>query len=136
MPRDTKTLAAGVEAFLGRPGAVTTVDTLAAGHSNETYRLGGIDMILRTPPEAGPAAALRHEATTRRARGHPASCTRRAGARVYGVCTDEKFIGAPFYLCSAMRGESFEYEAPAWLAECTLNSATGCANNGLRRSRR
>ncbi|MCV7231733.1 phosphotransferase family protein [Mycobacterium branderi] len=109
-----------MEAFLGRPGAVTTVDTLAAGHSNETYRLGGIDMILRTPPE-GPGLLPPYDMK----RQHDVLADIRQAApdvpvpRVYGVCTDEKFIGAPFYLCSAMRGESFEYEAPAWLAECT-----------------
>lgn len=120
MPRDARTLAAGVEAFLGRPGAVTTVATLAAGHSNETYRLSGIDMIMRTPPEGGgllPPYDMKRQ--------HDVLAAIRQAApnvpvpRVYGVCSDEALIGAPFYLCSAMPGESFEYEAPDWLASNT-----------------
>jgi aminoglycoside phosphotransferase (APT) family kinase protein len=118
--RDPKTLAAGAEAFLGKPGSVTEVVALAAGHSNGTYLLKGLDIVLRTPPEGKgllPPYDMRrqHDVLSEVITAAPAVPV----PRVYGVCTDPALIGVPFYLCEHMAGEGFEYAAPEWLAQAT-----------------
>lgn len=116
MARDPVRLREGLRAFLGCGGALTEVVPLSTGHSNETYRLDGIDRILRMPPsEEGllppydMAAQHRVLAAMGNApQGPPVP-------RVFELCTDASVIGDPFFLMECLRGEAFEYTVPAWL---------------------
>lgn len=122
MARDVQALANGIEQFLGKPGSVTGVTPLSTGHSNETYLIHGLDVILRTPPES---AGLLPPYDMRQQHDVLAELRQKAPAvpvpEVLGVCEDPSLLGAPFYLCSKVAGESFEYEAPEWVATASAD---------------
>jgi aminoglycoside phosphotransferase (APT) family kinase protein len=120
MPRNLRSLATAVASYLDRPGSVGEVVPLAEGHSNESYLLRGLDMVLRTPPD-GPGLLPPYDMR----RQHDVLAEVRASApgvpvpRVHGWCEDRSVLGAPFFLCELVPGESFEYVAPRWFLDAT-----------------
>lgn len=117
MPWNLASLTATIEPYLGRTGPITEVVPLATGYSNETYLLRGPDVVLRTPPSNRgllPPYDMRHQhdvlADVRGVPGVPVPL-------VHGVSTGESAVGAPFYLCECVPGESFEMAAPPWLVD-------------------
>ena len=50
MSRDLTRMRGGLRDFLGVGSALTSITALSTGHSNETYKLEGINRILRMPP--------------------------------------------------------------------------------------
>lgn len=109
---------AGLRAYLAGGDALTAIVPLSTGHSNETYRLEGLDRILRMPPsEEGLLPpydmAAQHAVLAAMARaehGPPVP-------RVYELCTDPAVIGDAFFLMECLQGEAFEYATPAWLEQ-------------------
>lgn len=96
---------------------LTGLRRLGGGHSNDTYLLLGLDLILRAPP-AGPGlmpsydVAREYHILRNLAVAH-------AGPPVPAVRAlyDDSIIGRPFFLMARVEGESTDWLAPAWLAE-------------------
>ena len=116
MSRDLTRMLSGLRDFLGVGGALTSITALSTGHSNETYKLEGINRILRMPPSkegllppydmAAQHAVL--DAMGKHADGPPVP-------KVYELCTDPALIGDPFFIMECLAGEAFEYVTPEWL---------------------
>jgi len=124
MARDTEKLAAGLRAWLPRGNRITEVKTLSAGHSNETYLVGGLDEILRMPPsEEGllpPYDMVRqHQVLSAVA----ASAPKVPLPPVLELCTDPAVLGDPFFLMGKVSGDAFEYSVPDWLAADPVDGA-------------
>lgn len=125
MARDTERLAQGLRAWLGRGDRITGVQTLSAGHSNETYLVEGLDEILRMPPSAEgllpPYDMARQHAVL--------SAVSKAAPDVplppiLELCTDATVLGDPFFLMGRIDGEAFEYAVPDWLAKTPTEGAS------------
>ncbi len=116
MARDLDRMLAGLRGYLGDGDALTGIVPLSTGHSNETYRLEGIDRILRMPPSAEGLLPPYDMAAQ-----HAVLAAMRAAAegppvpRVFELCTDAGVIGDPFFVMEQLDGEAFEYETPDWL---------------------
>ena len=102
--------------YLGCGDALTAITALSTGHSNETYKLEGINRILRMPPSkegllppydmAAQHAVL--DAMRKQPKGPPVP-------DVYELCTDAQVIGDEFFIMECLEGEAFEYVTPDWL---------------------
>lgn len=120
MVRNLRSLASGIENYLGRPGSIRDVVPISVGHSNQTYLLTGLDLVVRLPPE-GFGLLPPYDM----GRQHDIMAGVRAAAPqlpvpgVFGWSADESFVGAPFFLCERAAGEAFEYAAPAWLTDAS-----------------
>ena len=116
MSRDINHLLAGLREYLGVGAALTGITPLSTGHSNETYKLEGIERILRMPPSkegllppydmAAQHAVL--SAMAQSPEGPPVP-------KVFELCTDAAVIGDPFFVMECLEGEAFEYQTPDWL---------------------
>ena len=116
MSRDPTRMLEDLRAYLGCGRALTSITALSTGHSNETYKLEGINRILRMPPSkegllppydmAAQHAVL--DAMGRHVGGPPVP-------KVYELCTDAQVIGDPFFIMECLDGEAFEYVTPDWL---------------------
>jgi aminoglycoside phosphotransferase (APT) family kinase protein len=108
----------GLRSFLGCGTRLTAVVPLSTGHSNETYRLEGLDLILRMPPsEEGllPPYDMAAQHAVLNAMGRSASGP--PVPRVYELCTDPDVIGDQFFIMECLHGEAFEYVTPDWLKD-------------------
>ena len=118
MSRDLGRMLDGLRRYLDCGTRLHSIVPLSTGHSNETYRLEGIDRILRMPPSkegllppydmAAQHAVLAAMAAQKD--GPPVP-------RVFELCTDPQLIGDEFFLMECLQGEAFEYSTPAWLQE-------------------
>lgn len=116
MARDLDRMAQGLRGYLADGPRITGVVALSTGHSNETYRVEGLDRILRMPPsEEGllpPYDMARQHAIL--------AAVHRAGAgtpvpRVFELCTDPAVIGDAFFLMARLEGEAFDHVPPDWM---------------------
>ena len=116
MSRDLTRMLAGLRDYLGVGSALTSITALSTGHSNETYKLEGIDRILRMPPSKEgllPPYDMAAQHAVLDAMGkHPAGPP---VPKVYELCTDSALIGDPFFIMECLQGEAFEYVTPEWL---------------------
>lgn len=107
MSRD---MAAMLDALRGAlPGGegITHIAPLTTGFSNDTYRIEGLDLILRLPPSAG--AMLDGHGVIAQARIY-----QELGALAHGplvpriayVCEDESLLGSPFFAMECVAGEA------------------------------
>ncbi len=123
MARDTDQLANGLRKYLPRGAGITGVQTLSAGHSNETYLVEGLNEILRMPPsEEGllpPYDMARQHAILSAVKAYTDTVPLPA---MLELCEDPAVIGDPFFLMSCVPGEAFEYSVPDWL---TADAAEG-----------
>ncbi len=123
MSRDLTRMLNGLRDYLGVGRALTSITALSTGHSNETYKLEGIDRILRMPPSkegllppydmAAQHAVL--DAMGKHADGPPVP-------RVYELCTDGALIGDAFFIMECLAGEAFEYVTPVWLKDLPVST--------------
>lgn len=129
MSRDLDRMLAGLRDYLGCGTRLTAIVPLSTGHSNETYRLDGIERILRMPPSkegllppydmAAQHAVL--AAMAAQPEGPPVP-------KVYELCTDASVIGDPFFLMELLEAEAFEYVTPDWLKALPASTLDGmCA---------
>lgn len=123
MSRDLTRMRGGLRDYLGVGSALTSITALSTGHSNETYKLEGIDRILRMPPSKEgllPPYDMAAQHAVLDAMGkHPAGPP---VPKVYELCTEAALIGDPFFIMECLAGEAFEYVTPEWLK--ALPSAT------------
>jgi aminoglycoside phosphotransferase (APT) family kinase protein len=117
MARDLEHMARRLRRYLAGGDAITRVTALSTGHSNETYRLEGLDRILRMPPsEEGllpPYDMARQHAVLASVGSWPGGAP---VPRVFELCTDASVIGDAFFVMERLPGEAFEYHVPDWLA--------------------
>ncbi|MGE0337172.1 MAG: phosphotransferase family protein [Gammaproteobacteria bacterium] len=116
MSRDLARMLSGLRDYLGCGDALTGIVPLSTGHSNETYRLDGIDRILRMPPSKEgllPPYDMAAQHAVLAAMGNAPDGP--PVPQVYELCTDAEVIGDPFFLMAHLRGEAFEYTTPDWL---------------------
>jgi aminoglycoside phosphotransferase (APT) family kinase protein len=99
---------------------ITAVTALSTGHSNETYLLEGLDLVLRLPPGGTPLIPIGHGMRVQYElngilRGMPASPPVPA---VRYFCSDETVLDAPFFLMERVAGEPFDdYGGTTWMNE-------------------
>jgi aminoglycoside phosphotransferase (APT) family kinase protein len=118
MARDTGKIAAALRQWLPGGQRITGVTVLSAGHSNETYLIEGVNLVLRLPPsEAGllpPYDMVKQhqviKAVGEWTAGPPVP-------RVYELCTDKSVLGDDFFVMERIDGGAFEYSVPDWLAQ-------------------
>ena len=129
MARDLERLAAGLRGFLPNGKDVTRVVGLSTGHSNETYLVEGVNLILRMPPsEEGllPPYDMAREHGILAAVG--AWKDRPPVPKVLQLCTDSAVMGDPFFLMERLYGEAYEYSEPDWFQKATPEMRGGmCA---------
>jgi aminoglycoside phosphotransferase (APT) family kinase protein len=117
MARDLENMARQLRRYLPSGEAITQVVALSTGHSNETYRLEGLDRILRMPPsEEGllpPYDMARQHAVLAAVGSWPKGAP---VPHVFELCTDASVIGDSFFVMERLAGEAFEYHVPDWLA--------------------
>jgi aminoglycoside phosphotransferase (APT) family kinase protein len=114
---DVERLSRWLASELGATGDVT-VSRLGEGHSNLTYAVtaGTERWVLRRPP-AGPLLPTAHD-VVREYRVLDLLVRARQPVRVprpVAVCTDDRVLGAPFYLMERVAGVVVRAEPPAWL---------------------
>ncbi|MGE4324061.1 MAG: phosphotransferase family protein [Sphingobium sp.] len=121
MGRDPEYLKSVLRAHLVSGDKITGIRQLAAGHTNETYLVEGLNQILRMPPAGAPLLdsfdmwkQFQLYAVVKGLPGGPPV------PRVTYYCDDLSVLGAPFFLMGAAPGEPFpEYECDPWLAEAS-----------------
>jgi len=121
MGRDPEHLKSVLSQHLVSGNKITGIRQLAAGHTNETYLVEGLNQILRMPPAGAPLLdafdmwkQFQLYAVVKGLPGGPPV------PRVTYFCDDLSVLGAPFFLMGAAPGEPFpEYECAPWLAEAT-----------------
>ena len=118
MSRDLDHLREALRRYLDVGDRLTRVVALSTGHSNETYLLEGVDLIMRTPPSADgllpPYDMARQHAVFSALHETPGAPPVPKPVR---LCLDSSVIGDPFFLMERVHGEAWEYEVPAWLSE-------------------
>ncbi len=116
MSRDLARMLVGLRDYLGCGRVLTSITALSTGHSNETYKLEGLQRILRMPPSKEgllPPYDMAAQHTVLSAMGkQPAGPP---VPKVYELCTDAQVIGAEFFIMECLGGEAFEYVTPTWL---------------------
>lgn len=88
---------------------ITGVTPLTTGFSNETYRVEGLDLILRLPPSAG--AMLDGHGVVDQARIYAELETTQGAPPVPGIaaiCEDAGQAGVPFYVMDCVPGDSID----------------------------
>lgn len=121
MGRDVEWITSQLRAHLVQGDALRAVEPLSSGHSNDTFHLDGLDLILRMTP-SDTRGALVH--------GHPIGVQYHVlaavgafaqGPPVPGVrylCDDPDVLGAPFCLMQRVPGTlTGEYEPETWFAQ-------------------
>lgn len=116
MSRNLDLLLSGLRGYLGAGPALTGITPLSTGHSNETYKLEGINRILRMPPSKEGLLppydmAAQHAVLSAMAEGPAGPPV----PRVFELCTDASVIGDAFFVMECLEGEAFEYQTPDWL---------------------
>lgn len=116
MSRDLEQMREGLRRYLGCGERLTAIVPLSTGHSNETYRLDGLDRILRMPPSKEGLLppydmAAQHAVLSAMAAAPHGPLV----PRVHELCTDADVIGDPFFVMECLHGEAFEYATPDWL---------------------
>ena len=120
MARNLEQLAAGLRSFLPNGKDVTRVVGLSTGHSNETYLVEGVNLILRMPPsEEGllPPYDMAREHGILAAVG--GGKDRPPVPKVLQLCMDSAVMGDPFFLMERLYGEAYEYSEPDWFQKAT-----------------
>lgn len=121
MGRDPEYLKSVLSTHLVSGGKISGIRQLAAGHTNETYLVEGLDQILRMPPAGAPLldafdmwTQFQLYAVVKGLPGGPPV------PRVTYFCDDLDVLGAPFFLMGCSPGEPFpEYDCDRWLAEAS-----------------
>lgn len=107
-----------LRAALPDGGRIAGLQRLGDGHSNDTYLLEGLDLILRAPP-AGPGLMPEYDIPRQfrilRAVGEAAGGP--PVPQVSGLCTDPAVIGRPFFLMQRRPGSSTDWNPPGWLRD-------------------
>jgi aminoglycoside phosphotransferase (APT) family kinase protein len=120
MARDLERLATGLRGFLPNGKDVTRVVALSTGHSNETYLVEGVNLILRMPPsEEGllpPYDMAREHGILAAVGGWK---DRPPVPKVLQLCMDPAVMGDPFFLMERLYGEAYEYSEPEWFQKAT-----------------
>jgi aminoglycoside phosphotransferase (APT) family kinase protein len=92
---------------------------LSTGHSNETYLLDGLELVLRMPP-AGEGLLPPYD-VARQFRIMTAIASVPGGPpvpRLVELCEDAEVLGDPFFLMERLPGEAFETnELPDWFLD-------------------
>jgi aminoglycoside phosphotransferase (APT) family kinase protein len=96
------------------------VTPLSTGHSNETYLLDGLDLVLRMPPTGSPLIPFGHGVRVQfelyAILGALAGAPPVPPVRYF--CEDPDVLGAPFFLMEAVAGEPFDdYGGTTWMNE-------------------
>jgi aminoglycoside phosphotransferase (APT) family kinase protein len=120
MVRDPDLLRERLATHLIQGDRITGVTPLSTGHSNETYLLEGLDLILRLPPGGNPLIPFGHGMRVQYElyailRGMTAAPPVPA---VRYFCADEDVLGAPFFLMERVHGDPFDdYGGTEWMNE-------------------
>lgn len=121
--RNTDQLAAGLRKYLARGSGITGVQTLSAGHSNETYLVEGLNEILRMPPsEEGllpPYDMARQHSILSAVKSNTPAVPL---PQILELCTDPSVLGDEFFLMERVPGDAFEYVTPDWLKADPINT--------------
>ncbi|MCB2076853.1 MAG: phosphotransferase family protein [Novosphingobium sp.] len=98
---------------------LTGMRPLTTGFSNDTYLLEGIDLILRLPPAAGAMLdghGVVKQAEIYRALGEIPDAP--PVPAIVLICTDEKPLGAPFFVMERVAGDSIhDTQLQPWFVE-------------------
>ncbi len=105
--RDLNLIRDRLAARLPGGAAITGIEPMTTGFSNETYVVQGLDLILRLPPSAG--AMLEGHGVIDQARIYQEleqSGKAPPVPHVADCCDDEGVIGAPFFVMERVAGEA------------------------------
>lgn len=116
---DTTSIREALAALLPDGNRLTGVRPLATGFSNETYRLEGLDAILRLPPSAGPV--LDGHDVLDQARIYRA-LSEMAGAppvpAILHIGDDAAVLGVPFFVMGLVPGEALhDLDMQPWFTD-------------------
>lgn len=134
MTRDVATIEARLKQYLVNGGAITGIKVLSAGHSNETYHVEGLDLILRMPPSGAPliesAFGVRQQfdifAVVGRLPGAPLV------PRLIHMEQNPDILGSPFFLMERAQGVPWgDYREPDWAAGQSVAFREGISRQAL-----
>ena len=121
MSRDIAAMLGALRGVLPGGERITTIAPLTTGFSNDTYRIEGLDLILRLPPSAG--AMLDGHGVIAQARIYEALAAVPDGPPVPSiafVCEDERPLGAPFFAMERVPGEAIhDTDLQPWFVGAT-----------------
>ncbi|MDO6414488.1 phosphotransferase family protein [Sphingomonas sp. BIUV-7] len=116
---DVEVMARALRDYLPDGDRITRIVSLTTGFSNETYRIEGLDLILRLPPSAG--AMLDGHDVIAQARIYEELGRRPDAPRVpkiVAICDTPEILGVPFFVMERLPGEAIDdLEMQAWFAE-------------------
>ncbi|MCC6917783.1 MAG: phosphotransferase family protein [Alphaproteobacteria bacterium] len=119
MVRDLAQLAERLRCVLPDSDKLTAVRSFADGHSNETYLIEGLNLILRVP-QTGPALldardVIQQAKIYKEVEGRPGGPP---VPHVVFMSEDARLIGEPFFVMRRIDAEPLgETEVPAWFAD-------------------
>lgn len=134
MARDLAVIAARLKLYLVNGSAITGVKVLSAGHSNETYSVEGLDLILRMAPSGAPliesAFGVRQQfdifAVIGRLPGAPPV------PRLHHMEQDTDVLGSPFFLMERAQGIPWgDWGAPDWASSRSVASREDITRQAL-----
>jgi aminoglycoside phosphotransferase (APT) family kinase protein len=120
MSRDLTVMRLVLASLLPGGERITGVRPLATGHSNETYLIEGLDLILRLPPPATGALLDNHGVIAQARIYQDLGATAEAPPvpQVVMIGEDETLFGAPFFVMERVAGEAIgDYQHPDWFKD-------------------
>jgi aminoglycoside phosphotransferase (APT) family kinase protein len=121
MSHDLSAMIAALRGVLPGGARITGIAPLTTGFSNDTYRIEGLDLILRLPPSAG--AMLDGHDVIGQARIYQELGAVEAAPPVPGIvfaCEDAALLGAPFFVMECVPGEAIhDTNLQQWFTEAT-----------------
>jgi aminoglycoside phosphotransferase (APT) family kinase protein len=116
---DPEQVARALRAYLPGGDGITQIVPLTTGFSNETYRIEGLDLILRLPPSAG--AMLDGHDVIAQARIYQ-ELSGRVGAprvpKIVAICENVAVLGVPFFIMERLSGEAIgDLDMQPWFAQ-------------------
>jgi len=121
VPADPQVIASKLRKYLPDGDRISAVQVLSVGFSNETYRVAGLDLILRLPPQGAPLLApfAVHDVVTQYRIMQEFASRPGAPPMPRGVLleTDPTVLGAPFFLMERLDSDPWEdWGTPPWIA--------------------
>jgi aminoglycoside phosphotransferase (APT) family kinase protein len=127
MNRDAAAMVEPLRGILPGGEGISGIAPLTTGFSNDTYRIEGLDLILRLPPAAG--AMLDGHGVIAQARIYEALAAVPGGPpvpRIAFVCEDAGVLGAPFFAMERVKGESIhDTELQGWFTAASDAERSG-----------
>jgi len=121
MSRNIEDLHKNLVAYLPDGDQITGLRPLTAGHSNETYFIDGLKLILRLPPSTAPLLEAHDIITQARIYQQVGQLDNAPPVPdILCICEDASVLGDPFFVMEHVPGQAVDdYQLPEWFTLLT-----------------